>query len=309
MATMIVALLIFIGMVGIGLIAMQPIMASYTQNYMMRVRYSTREVQAANKSVDAKSFSLVGLCKTIGYATLKAFPKLGQTQIKQALSEANFRSPDHLAILTGTKVLCSGVFVFLIAVQSSSLPYGYVLIPVVGFFAWTLPNYSVLGKAKTRNNALLMELPTLLDLVAVCSKAGMGLVGCLDKVAKEMKETCPVVAEELDQLLVDIKVFARPLHQALIDMAARCGVEELENLTSALIIADQKGADISSTLQKQSLALRERIKRKAEEKLSTAPVKMVPVTIFFILPLMMVPTLGPPAMLLIDALKQLGSQH
>jgi tight adherence protein C len=302
MTTLGVMLLVFVALAGIGLLIMQPVLASYTQNYMMRIRYS-RDIAAANKPIEAKPTSLTGLCKMIGLLILGAFPKLRNTSMKQTLIEANFRSPDHIAVLTGAKALSSTFFGLMIASQGTTS--STLMAVVVAFFGWTIPNFSVQGKAKKRKQQLLIELPTLLDLIAVCAKAGLGLMACLDRVAKDVGETCPIMKEELDLLLTDCKIFGRPMRMALKDLAERCGVEELENLVAALTIADQKGADISSTLKKQSESIRERIKRKAEEQLSTAPVKMVPIIIMFVLPLMLIPTLGPPVMQLVDTLTKM----
>lgn len=86
-------------------------------------------------------------------------------------------------------------------------------------------------------------------------------------------------------------------------MGERCGVDELINLASALIAAEAKGADISYPLKQQSDALRDRLKRKKEEEAGKVPVKMVPVIMTFIMPLILAPMLGPAVVTIIEAMR------
>jgi len=124
----------------------------------------------------------------------------------------------------------------------------------------------------------------------------------VDKVGKEVEDACPVLGGELQQLIQDVKIFAKSVPIAMREMGERCGVDELINMASALIAAEQKGADISYPLKQQAEALRDRLKRKKEEEAARVPVKMVPVIMFFIMPLILCPMLGPAVVTIITAL-------
>jgi tight adherence protein C len=89
----------------------------------------------------------------------------------------------------------------------------------------------------------------------VCAQAGLGMLMCIDKVSREVIESCPVLGFELQQWIQDVKVFAKSSQNALKDMADRCGVEELNGVCSSLIAADAKGSDISYPLRQQSEAI------------------------------------------------------
>ena len=84
-------------------------------------------------------------------------------------------------------------------------------------------------------------------------------------------------------------------------MGERCGVDELINMASALIAAEAKGADMSYPLRQQAGALRDRLKRKKEEEAGKVPVKMVPVIMLFVMPLILCPMLGPAVVTIIQA--------
>jgi tight adherence protein C len=102
-----------------------------------------------------------------------------------------------------------------------------------------------------------------------------------------------MLASELQQLISDVKVFAKSVPLSFRDMGERCGVDELISLSSALVAAESKGADISYPLKQQGDALRDRLKRKKEEEAAKVPIKMVPVIMVFVMPLILAPMLGP----------------
>ncbi|MBI2810159.1 MAG: type II secretion system F family protein [Candidatus Melainabacteria bacterium] len=132
-----------------------------------------------------------------------------------------------------------------------------------------------------------------LDLLLVCAQAGVGLLNAMEKISKETEDTCPILCTELQQLIQEVRVFAKSAGSAFRNMADRCGVDELSSLASALVAAEQKGADISFPLKQQASAIRDRLKRKKEEEAAKVPVKMVPVIMLFVMPLILVPMLGP----------------
>src|SRR5262249_9477470 len=89
---------------------------------------------------------------------------------------------------------------------------------------------------------------------------------------------------------------------AMREMGERCMVDELINMASALIAAEQKGADISYPLKQQAEALRDRLKRQKEEEAAKVPVKMVPGIMLFAMPLILAPMLGPAIVHIVQAL-------
>jgi tight adherence protein C len=118
-------------------------------------------------------------------------------------------------------------------------------------------------------------------------------MAAVDKISKEVDDSCPILCAEMQQLIQDIKLFAKSVPIGLRETGERCGVDELTNMASALVAAEQKGADMSYPLKQQGQALRDRLKRKREEEAAKVPVKMVPVIMIFVMPLILAPMLGP----------------
>jgi tight adherence protein C len=295
-----IGLLVFVVVMGAGLLFMQPVFTQYVDTYAVRVRpRKEKEEVAADQPKDS---SVLLFLKTIGEVVLSVLPGLADKRTLQLLMMANYRTQSHLAIYIGIKSIIAGVAIFFGITGATGTPWLLLLVPFAALLGWMMPNFFLAGRVKTRQTEILLELPTVIDLLIVCAQAGLGLLMAVDKVSKEITESCPVLAIELQQLIQDVKLFAKSVPVALKEMGERCGVDELINMASALIAAEQKGADISYPLRQQGEALRDRLKRKKEEEASKTPVKMVPVIMLFIMPLILAPMLGPAVVTILTAL-------
>lgn len=298
--TTLIGLLTFVGVVCALLFVMQLVFGQSFQSYAVRVRARKKGGETAAEV--PKESVLLTTCRTVGLALLGILPALADKRTTVLLLQANYRTPDHLAIFIGIKAVVVFGCVFFALLATAGNPTSILLAVPIAVCGWLMPNFFLAGRVKTRQAEILKELPTIIDLLIVCAQAGLGLLSCVDKVSKEVSETCPVLSSELKQLLNDVKIFAKSVAHALAEMGERCGVEEVVNMASALIAAETKGSDISYPLRQQSVALRERLKRKKEEQAAKVPVKMVPVIMVFVMPLIMCPMLGPAVITIMQAL-------
>jgi tight adherence protein C len=299
-STFIVGMLTFVVIVGFGLLLMQPVFAQYVDTYAVRVR--PRKEKEENIADQPQDSALLVLLRTIGELVLSVMPTLADKRTVQLLTEANYRTPAHLAIYIGLKTAVVAVMVFLGLTATAGNVFSILLCIPAAVLGWIFPNFFLGGRVKKRQNQILRELPTIIDLLIVCAQAGLGLLMAVDKVGKETVETCPVLAIEMQQLINDVKIFAKSVPIALREMGERCGVDELIAMASALIAAEAKGADISYPLRQQGEALRDRLKRKKEEEAAKVPVKMVPVIMIFVMPLILAPMLGPAVVTIVQAI-------
>jgi tight adherence protein C len=298
--TFIVAVLTFTLIIGVGLLALQPVFTQYVDTYAVRVRAKKENRLSAAEA--PKDSALLTLCKTMGEFLLSVLPMLADKRTTALLQSGNYRTPDHLAIFIGIKAMVVSASVFLALMTSAGNPMNILLAVPIALCGWMIPNFFLASRVKARQKEIIRELPTIIDLLIVCAQAGLGLLSCIDKVSKEVRDTCPVLSSELIQLINDVKIFAKSAPHALAELGERCGVEEVINLASSLIAAETKGADISYPLRQQSVALREKLKRKKEEEASKVPVKMVPVIMLFVMPLILCPMLGPAVITIMSAL-------
>jgi len=300
-------MLTFVVIVGFGLLLMQPVFAQYVDTYAVRVRpRKEKEESVADQPHDS---ALLVLLRTIGELVLSVMPTLADKRTVQLLTEANYRTPAHLAIYIGLKASVVAAMIFLGLTASAGNVFSLLLCIPAAVLGWIFPNFFLGGRVKKRQNEILRELPTMIDLLIVCAQAGLGLLMAVDKVSKETQETCPILSVEMQQLINDVKIFAKSVPIALREMGERCGVDELIAMASALIAAEAKGADISYPLRQQGEALRDRLKRKKEEEAAKVPVKMVPVIMIFIMPLILAPMLGPAVVTIVQAIGPIMSGH
>ncbi len=294
-------LLVFITVLGAALFLAQPYFAQYVESYAVRTR--PRKVKAELTVIQPHSSDILFLCKIIGEFALRVLPGIVDKRTQELLAFANYRSEAHLAIYIGIRLLVAGSCMFLCLTSALGSSIGLLLAAPATLMAWLLPNFFLAGRAKKRQNQILRELPILIDLLIVCAQAGVGLLASMDKVSRETSDTCPTLSVELQQLIQEVKVFTKSAGSALTNMAERCGVDELTSLAGALVAAEQKGADISFPLKQQASAIRDRLKRKKEEEAAKVPVKMVPVIMLFIMPLILAPMLGPAIVIIVEAIQ------
>jgi tight adherence protein C len=300
MSVTVIGLLVFVLVAGAGLLFMQPVFTQYVDTYAVRVRPRKESEEVA--ADQPKDSAMLQALKAIGEVVLSILPGLADKRTVQLLTMANYRTQAHLAIYTGIKSVIAGMAIFLGLTGAAGTPWLLMLVPFAAIIGWMMPNFFLGGRVKQRQAQILKELPTIIDLLIVCAQAGLGLLMAVDKVSKEVGDSCPVLGVELAQLIQDVKLFAKSVPIALKEMGERCGVDELINMASALIAAEQKGADISYPLRQQGEALRDRLKRKKEEEASKTPVKMVPVIMLFVMPLILAPMLGPAIVTILSAL-------
>jgi tight adherence protein C len=300
MPTYFLGILTFVVVIGAGLLLMQPVFTQYVDTYAVRVR--PRKEKEDTGADQPKDSALLAFLRTVGELVLSVLPGLADKRTLQLLTQANYRTQAHLAIYIGIKSVVAGCTIMMGLLNAAGNPIMLLLTPFSAFLGWIMPNFFLGGRVKKRQNQILKELPTIIDLLIVCAQAGLGLLMAVDKVSKEVIDTCPILCVEMQQLIQDVKIFAKSVPIAMREMGERCGVDELISMASALIAAEQKGADISYPLRQQAEALRERLKRKKEEEAAKVPVKMVPVIMLFVMPLILAPMLGPAVVTIINAL-------
>jgi tight adherence protein C len=163
-----------------------------------------------------------------------------------------------------------------------------------------VPNMWLKRRKKARQKAIDKSLPYALDLMVACLEGGLSLDGALDKVAEQSDGP---LAAEIRKTLQEITL-GRPAGEAMRDLGERNGAPELKRFTDNIVQSERMGISIADSLR--TLARDSRIRRRqaAEEMARKAPIKMVPVLIFCVLPALGVVVMTPAAILLVHTLSQ-----
>ena len=164
-----------------------------------------------------------------------------------------------------------------------------------------MPRFWLDHRIRTRRTRIKKALPDVLDLLVVCVEAGTGLYAALNTVAVELGSAHPEMSDELR--FMDLEIRAGKLReQALQDLAARIGLEEMTSLTSLLTQSDRFGTDLAKSLRTYSHVFRKQRFQEVEKLAAVLPVKMMLPLILFIMPSLFVVIIGPAAIRIVQVL-------
>jgi tight adherence protein C len=165
---------------------------------------------------------------------------------------------------------------------------------LVGFgLGFIGPDWDLQRREQLRRGYVLMELPTVLDMLTLATSAGMALEQALEEVAQHSQG---VVARELRVLLRELALGQRRnLPEALDAMAARLGTPEVEHLLGRMAAAYEQGLPLGQALPAHAQALRERQRLHIVEEGGKATVRMLLPVALLILPALFVVVLVPAA--------------
>jgi len=149
---------------------------------------------------------------------------------------------------------------------------------------------------RMRNN-----LPDMIDLMVICTESGMSVDAAISRISREMTSTYPDLAQEFYLSALEMRAGATRI-EAFRNLALRSGLEDLKDLVSMLVQADQFGTSLAESLRVQSDMMRSRRTQRAEELAAKIPVKMLLPLILFIFPTLLMVMLGPAIIQLMQVL-------
>ncbi|KVC73413.1 type II secretion system F family protein [Burkholderia ubonensis] len=227
-------------------------------------------------------------------------PKEGweDSPLRIRLMNAGWRTPNAASVYFGAKTLLAIVLPAmllpaLITTRLAESRYTLSMILVLfGAIGYYLPNVVLARRIASRQRAIFEDFPDALDLLTVCVEAGLSLDAALLKVCEELQFRSPVVASELDLMLLEMRSgFTK--QAALRNLALRTGVEDIESFCAMLIQADRFGTSIGDSLRVLSDMLRTRRRMRAEERAAKIALKLLFPLIFCIFPALLTVLLGP----------------
>lgn len=147
----------------------------------------------------------------------------------------------------------------------------YVVGSVLALIGLYGPALIVRIRSDRRREAITNGFPDCLDLMLICVEAGLGLEAALDRVAREMAVSQPLVTQLIAAATLRLRA-GTTREDALRKMADESGVDEIRSFTTLLIQSDKLGTSIGQTLRIYASEMRERRRMRAEEKAHRLPV-------------------------------------
>lgn len=247
--------------------------------------------------------STIELMRRIG-AALPLFSEAQRLEIGRKLIMAGWRSPQALLTVAALAGLTAAVmvtvtilFIWPLLQDNLGLKLGACLLAV--YLGLLLPRIVLDRLVLRRQRAIERSLPDALDLLVICTNAGLGLNSALHRVAEELAMVAPEIADELRLTSHELQVSSDTV-TVLERLADRVKLESVDSLVSTLVQSRQYGTAITQALR--VLARSERTARlmRLEEQAAKLAVKITIPMMIFILPTVLIVGAGPAVLSLMD---------
>jgi tight adherence protein C len=254
-----------------------------------------------------------GLWNTLGHTVSSLRGVVGQFErvlpksqaevsiTQQRLIRAGYRKDSAVNLFYGAKVFVPLVLVVLILITmgrySSFIVYALAL--GLGFLA---PDFWLGRRISARQAAIRHGLPDVLDLLIICTEAGLSMDQATARTTEELHLAEPVICDELSIVVLEQRA-GRPRSDAWKNFADRSAVDSVRNLVSVLVQSEQFGTGVAKTLRVHADTLRTQRRQRVEEQAAKTTIKLVFPLVLFIFPSLFVVTLGPAVITIMDSFK------
>ncbi|MFQ3786871.1 type II secretion system F family protein [Halomonas sp. A29] len=221
-----------------------------------------------------------------------------RSRIAGELRHAGKRSPAAVSLFYGIRLLLTvapPLLLLMLVVPFVRIPSAMAMLLVLAsaIFGYLLPRFWLERAIRQRTRQLRRGLPDALDLLVVCSEAGLGLGAAIQRVARDLEVSHPELAGELHLFGMQTRA-GMDNRSALRDLEERTGVEDIRGLVTTLLQSMRFGTSIAMTLRLFAVELRDKRTQEAEEKAAKVSTKMLFPLIFCVFPSFFVVALGPP---------------
>lgn len=218
---------------------------------------------------------------------------------KTLLLKAGMRQGNALEEFMKSK-LTSGLAIFLMSfiffgTNDFDIP-SYLVLPlslllgVLGGHKLTDLNLEML--INKRKEAIDRGVPDLVDLLVICTESGLDLNKSIRRIAREMRTSNPVLADELSLTSIELEMI--PDHrQVFTNLEERTDCLEIKTISKTLSQALEYGSSLSASLRDLAVESREKRMLMAEGKAAQAPTLLTLPMMFFIMPCLFIVMLGP----------------
>jgi tight adherence protein C len=245
--------------------------------------------------------------RKLAMAIARKLPASAQTasSLQLKLMAAGYRDESAVAFLYGVKLLSmAAITIAMLALElrSDASALFRILGILVGVMAgFRLPDYVLARRVTLRKKSIRQALPDALDLIIVCAEAGLTIDRAFRNVTQQLAIVHRDLAEELSLVTAEIGAGLRR-KEALDNLAIRTQEPEIRKFVAVVTQADRFGTSMGDALRTHAEYMRVRRRQEAEEKASKVSVKMIFPIFFFIMPCMMLVTVGPAVILIMRQL-------
>jgi tight adherence protein C len=265
---------------------------------------STRvaQVVAGDAGSTAPLRDLSGWLSSLGMRYRRFYPAEDLEQLRALLQSAGLNPHRTAPIWIGVKVVSMASAPIVAAVAAEFVgepPIEALIFALIGLVVGILGPRAILAALKRRfASAVRKGAPDAIDLLVVCSDAGMGLEGAIERVAEEMRRSNPAMAWVFSTLLDDLRILPNR-RDAFEKLGATS--EGLRRFGAMMSQSLQYGTPLSQALRAIAEELRRDAIIKLEERAHKLGAKLIVPMVLFMLPAMFVVLGGSPLLHLLHA--------
>jgi tight adherence protein C len=163
---------------------------------------------------------------------------------------------------------------------------------LLGLAGYLSPSFYLKRRIARRIIQHRMGFPDFMDLMVVCAEAGLSMEASIDRIARELVEGYPSLAENLYMASLEIRA-GKAFPEALERMGERVGIEEASMLATLLQQSAELGTSLSQSLRVYSDEMRNKRMSRAEEKAYALPAKLVIPLTLFVFPVLIITLMLP----------------
>ena len=222
------------------------------------------------------------------------------SKLQQRLTIAGYRSREAVVVFFGLRIVVTlAAFVIL---MSPIIRHSNLAVALAGAgAAYVLPGMVLARMAKKRQHLIRLGLADALDLLIVTVEAGLGLDQAIQRVSEELAFAHKDLTDELRLINLEIRA-GKARSEALQNLSARTGLEDVSSLVTMLVQTDKFGTSVAQSLRVYSDTLRTKRRQRAEEAAAKTGVKMVFPLVVCIFPAIWIVTIGPAAIKFVTVL-------
>ena len=291
---------------GLGVVALAMAAGAATCVFVIRevhlraldTRVSNAVVGVAGRSAPLQN--MTGWFSSLGMRYRRFYAEENLDELRTILQSAGFNHHRSLSIWIGVKVVSMfflPVIALLVAQLSGREPVDVLVFTLIGVVIGILGPRLILSVLKRRFDAAIRRgTPDMIDLLVVCSEAGMGLESGLGRVADEMNQTNPEMGWVLHRLLDDLRIL--PNRSDAFENLATTS-EGLRRFGTMVAQTLQYGTPVGQALRAIAVDLRRERITKLEERAHKLGAKLTIPMVLFLLPAMFVIMGGSPVLHLV----------
>jgi tight adherence protein C len=245
--------------------------------------------------------ALTTLLQTLGRLTPQRNLQELQHRLEVAGRPFGWTVVSFLGLRLLSALLLAALVFFLLLFSDLTMLRRLLLTGAVGALGYFLPILWLNWYTRRRQAALVRALPDGLDMLNICVGAGLGFDAALTKVGEQWQTP---LSEEFNRVVAEIRL-GKTRRRALVDLAQRTEVPEIENFVATIVQADQLGVSIARVLRTQAEQMRIFRRQRAEEQARQATIKLLFPLVFMIFPAMLAVLLGPAVPQIIETFSNL----